>query len=377
MKINSIHFENFRNLAHAELQPCEGVNILYGDNAQGKTNIVEGIWLMSGERSFRFGRESDLPRLGMDRDTQPSYIRCVVDTEGRAQEIDYRLSPKKQILVNGIALPSQNALAGKLHCVVFSPVHLALIKDGPQRRREFIDTTICQLKPRFTKVLADYSRALTQRSSLLREIPRNPYLRDTLDVWDSHIVRLGRVIIATRHSYTKQLAAHAAQFHSGISHGEEQLTVRYQCVGMEIPPDAREDLDALGQLLEQRLLQGREEDIRTGSTGVGPHRDDIEIEIDGVSARSFGSQGQQRSAVLALKLAECEMMAQTGGEQPIVLLDDVMSELDIHRRAYLLGRMEGRQIFITGCDCSLLAEKTGGRSFYIAGGTITPDPEEA
>lgn len=371
MWIDSISFENFRNIVAGILRPKPGVNLIYGDNAQGKTNIVEGIWLLSGEKSFRFGRESDIPRLDMDRETGRCRIHAQIFSEEREQVLDYILHPRRQILRNDIPLPRRSALSGTLCCVVFSPSHLSLIKDGPAERRAFLDSAICQLRPQYSKVLADYQRALAQRGSLLREIPKNRYMEDMLDVWDSHIVRLGKMILSTRYSYLRRLREFAAGFHQGISSGQEQLSIRYQVGGFGEGIDPAADKEQLGQMLHDALLRCRQEDIRAAATGVGPHRDDMEIGINGISARSFASQGQQRSAVLSLKLAECEMIRETAGSAPVVLLDDVMSELDRRRRAYLLDKMEGRQVFITACDDSLLGETASAGLFYVSGGVIT------
>ena len=226
MRIDSLLLENFRNIRQGSLTPGPGVNLIYGDNAQGKTNLVESIWLLSGERSFRYGRESDIPRLEMDRGTERSRILAAIRSEGREQEIEYILHPRRQIRLNGIVLPGRSALSGKLCCVVFSPTHLSLIKDGPSGRRDFLDGAICQLRPQYSRVLADYQRALTQRGSLLRDIPRNRYLEEMLDIWDSHIVRLGGLILTTRYSYLRRLEGFAAEFHRGISSGQEELELR-------------------------------------------------------------------------------------------------------------------------------------------------------
>ena len=366
MRIDSLTFVNYRNIRFAELNPSSGVNLIYGDNAQGKTNLVEGIWLLSGERPFRFGKDSDLIYLQMDRETERTLLHTELWSQQRQQQIEIRLYPKKQYLLNEIGLSSRMGLAGVLGCVVFSPVHLSLIQAGPAVRREFIDTAICQLKPQYAKVLADYQRVLTQRASLLREVSRHRYLLDTLDIWDSHLVRLGKLIITTRHTYLKRLERFAAVFHAGISGEKEQLQITYLCSGVH-PEQEEQDIAAQ---LRCCLTEAREEDIRTASNTVGPHRDDINILLNGLSARSFGSQGQQRSAVLSLKLAECELMQELMQEPPVVLLDDVMSELDRGRREYLLQKMGQRQVFITACDDSLLQEAAGARLFYVKDGQI-------
>lgn len=373
MRINRISLENYRNIVRCDLTPGEGVNLIVGDNAQGKTNLMEAIWLLTGEKSFRFGRENEIPRLDMDRDSQRCRVFAQVYTEGRDQELEYILWPKRQVRINGITEPGRNAFSGKLCCVAFSPNHLSLVRDGPAERREFLDSAICQLRPQYSRVLGDYNRALAQRSTLLREAYRDRSRLDLLPVFDYHIARLGSLILVTRQSYLRHLAEYAAGFHEGISSGREELAVRYTVggsgSGVLNPQGSREELE---QALLTLLEQGREEDLRQGSTGVGPHRDDLSLLLSGRAARNFASQGQQRSIVLSLKLAECEMIADTMQSQPVVLLDDVMSELDRSRREYLLKRLTGRQVFITACDDSLLWETGEAEVFAVRGGEFFP-----
>ena len=361
MKITRLVLEDYRNIAHMELSPGEGVNIIYGDNAQGKTNLIESIWLLSGAKSFRGCREGELIRLGQQR----ARIQAAFYGTGRDQSIQLEFGQRRRILLNEIGLSSQSKLSGALYVVVFSPTHLSLVKDGPAQRREFLDTTICQLKPQYHKVLADYGRVLTQRAALLRDLPYNSYLADTLDIWDQHLARLTAVIIKTRYTYLRRLSAFAAQIYEGISQNKETLTLSYET-------RAAENLDEENLLsqVSQAIRAARGEDTRAGATTVGAHRDDIAMNINGLSARSFGSQGQQRSVVLALKLAECAMIENLTGEVPVVLLDDVMSELDGARRDYLLNSLLGRQIFITCCDQSLFSGIQQGYSFHIEEGRL-------
>ena len=361
MKITRLSLKNFRNISRMELCPGDGVNIIYGDNAQGKTNLIESIWLLSGARSFRGCKDAELVQLGQEG----ASVEAAFYGGGREQSIRMEYGARKLVLLNEIGLSSAPKLSGALYVVVFSPTHLSLVKDGPSQRREFIDTTICQLKPQYNKVLSDYSRVLAQRAALLKDLPYNAYLNDTLDIWDQHLVRLTATILKTRHTYLRRLSAFAEEIYAGISQSRETLALSYQT-------RAAEDLDGedLTQQVAQAIRRARQEDIRAGATTVGAHRDDIAIEISGLSARSFGSQGQQRSVVLALKLAECGIIQQLTGEVPVVLLDDVMSELDAARRDYLLNSLEGRQIFITCCDRSLFSGIQNGRSFHIKGGEI-------
>ena len=279
MRINSLSLENYRNIIRCDLTPGEGVNLIVGDNAQGKTNLMEAIWLLTGEKTFRYGREHDIPRLDMDRETQRTRVYANVFAEGRDQELEYILWPRRQVKINGITEPGRNAFSGKLCCVIFSPNHLSLVRDGPAERRDFLDGAICQLRPQYIKVLSDYNRALAQRSTLLREAFRDRSRLDLLPVFDYHVARLGSLIQVTRQSYLTRLAEYAAGFHQGISAGKEELSVRYTIggtgSGILDPEGSREELE---QALLSLLEQGREEDLRLGSTGVGPHRDDLALQ---------------------------------------------------------------------------------------------------
>lgn len=223
MRINSLSLENYRNIIRCDLTPGEGVNLIVGDNAQGKTNLMEAIWLLTGEKTFRYGREHDIPRLDMDRETQRTRVYANVFAEGRDQELEYILWPRRQVKINGITEPGRNAFSGKLCCVIFSPNHLSLVRDGPAERRDFLDGAISQLRPQYIKVLSDYNRALAQRSTLLREAFRDRGRLDLLPVFDYHVARLGSLIQVTRQSYLTRLAEYAAGFHQGISPGRRSF----------------------------------------------------------------------------------------------------------------------------------------------------------
>ena len=364
MRINRLSLTGFRNIGEMELVPCPGVNIIYGDNAQGKTNLMEAVYLFTGAKSFRGAKDREM--IGFDA---PS-TRLELDFfgDGRDQTARLELSPKKRVFLNEISLESQTKLAGRFTAVVFSPSHLSLIQDGPQERRRFLDTTICQLKPKYIRVLADYSRVLTQRNSLLKDVALSSYLLDTLDIWDQHLVRLSAMITRTRYTYVQRLRELAKEVYRGISQEKEAFDLCYQAKGC--PSDADLASPDLEKVIAQAVREARREDLRAGSTTVGAHRDDLEITIDGKNVRSYGSQGQQRSAVLSLKLSECDLVRSLTGEEPVVLLDDVMSELDENRREYLLNHMGDRQIFITCCDPNYFRMLKTGKSFQIQGGKI-------
>lgn len=370
MYITRLTTENFRNLSDTELLPCQGVNVIYGGNAQGKTNLLEALWLFTGGHSFRGSKDGELPRLmetGEGNSPRAS-LSLEFYSEGRMQAASLHIeNGRRSSVINGVKKKTGSALVGKVRGVIFSPEHLLLVKEGPSRRRNFIDGALCQLKPGYAGLLSVFQRALLQRNALLKDLVRFPELADTLDVWDARFAKLGGEVTAERWAYVQRLSPKLAEIYSGISKGQEELEVFYA-------PSVKMEGDITRQQAEQALLtelsRTRRADIRAGFTTAGPHRDDLEVRLNGVSARAFGSQGQQRSAVLALKLAEAEALSQLTGETPVVLLDDVMSELDRSRQDYLLNHLHGRQVFITCCSPETVSLMETGRRFRVEGGCV-------
>lgn len=364
MRISRLHLEQFRNIESLSVFPCETVNIIYGDNAQGKTNLLEAIWLLSGAKSFRGAKDADLIRFGERRALIESDFFCA----GRQQTSKIQLEGKKTAWLNDIRQDSITAFAGIFTTVVFSPSHLGLVKDGPAGRRKFLDTSICQITPRYIGMIGQYQRILLQRNTLLKDISYASALLDTLDIWDEKLSALGGVIIRMRMEYTRRLQKEAEDIYKGISMERESFSLDYR--PFELPVQEGQTQREISSLLLEKMMQNRSEDLRSGSTGIGPHRDDLEISINGRSVRSFGSQGQQRSSVLALKLAESRCIGDILGERPVILLDDVMSELDQNRREYLLNHLTGSQIFITCCDKGYFSRLEGGRVFRMEHGRL-------
>lgn len=370
MHITRLTTENFRNLSDTELLPCQGVNVIYGGNAQGKTNLLEALWLFTGGHSFRGSKDGELPRLmetGEGNSPRAS-LSLEFYSEGRMQAASLHIeNGRRSSVINGVKKKTGSALVGKVRGVIFSPEHLLLVKEGPSRRRNFIDGALCQLKPGYAGLLSVFQRALLQRNALLKDLVRFPELADTLDVWDARFAKLGGEVTAERWAYVQRLSPKLAEIYSGISKGQEELEVFYA-------PSVKMEGDITRQQAEQALLtelsRTRRADTRAGFTTAGPHRDDLEVRLNGVSARAFGSQGQQRSAVLALKLAEAEALSQLTGETPVVLLDDVMSELDGSRQDYLLNHLHGRQVFITCCSPETVSLMETGRRFRVEGGCV-------
>lgn len=365
MNVTRLGFENFRNLENGEIFPCDGINVIFGSNAQGKTNLLEAIWLFTGGHSFRGTKDGELPRLVNGKNADTAGLSMDLFTEGREQALQLLFkNGRRSSVINGVEKKTGSALVGKFCAVIFSPEHLLLVKEGPARRRSFIDGALCQSKPAFARVLTNYNKALMQRNALLKDIARHPELQDTLDIWDERLILFGTQVVLERIAFCRTLAPKAAEIYAGIAKEKEAVAFDYA------PFDGADTQETIGAHFFAGLKNARGNDIRLGFTSVGPHRDDLSIMINGLSARTYGSQGQQRSIVLALKLAEADILFEKTGERPVVLLDDVMSELDMSRRDYLLNHLDGRQVFITCCDPETVRLMERGRGFLVENGTL-------
>jgi len=367
--ITKIQLQNFRNYAQAEIAPCPGVTVLYGNNAQGKTALLEAVTLCCTGRSHRTPRDRELIRW-----EQPfAKVRVEVERDDGMHEIDMLMNhtARKTVKVGGRVLQRSGELMGHLNGVLFAPEDLRIVKDGPAERRRFVDMELSQIRPGYYYALQNYNRALNQRNHLLREIARNPSLRDTLDEWDAQLARFGADIMERRRNFISLISRSAQESHREISGGAEELRVVYQA-----SIDTQEDGSALRNTIVRALRMSRENDIRRGTTTIGAHRDDLALVLSGMDVRSYGSQGQQRTAALSLKLAELDIMHRESGEWPVLLLDDVMSELDPGRRRHLLKRFEGVQTIVTCTDMSDLAEAEIGAAYRIDHGTIQTSTKE-
>ena len=362
MIVEQISFKEFRNLKNATVKPSSGINVICGDNAQGKTNFLEAVWLFTGGRSFRGARDRELATFG----SQNANLEMSAKTFGREQllKIDIN-SGKRAVTVNKVPQTAASALVGRFCAVVFSPNHLSLVKDGPGVRRKFLDTAICQTKPHYTAHLLRYNHVLSQRNSLLRLLKKDKNLSDTLDVWEEKLAECGAEIIARRFSFLENIKDLAYGFFEGLSSGKDFLNLVYKTTATN---EIFEDKSRIKEVFKDKLRKSREEDVFAGFTTKGPHRDDVDIKINGKSARLFSSQGQQRSAILALKLAEAELVQKIIGEPPVILLDDVLSELDLGRQNYLLNSILEKQIFITCCEPELSKRLNVGKIFEVSQG---------
>ena len=367
MIIKKLAFSGFRNLNDDSITPNENINVIWGNNAQGKTNLLEAIWLFTGGHSFRGNKDSELPKIGGDGSAR---LDAEFFSEMRDQKASLIIKDgRRSSVINGIVKKTGSALVGKICAVIFSPEHLLLVKDGPQKRRTFIDGAICQVKPAYTKLIAGYNRSLLQRNTLLKDIFKHPELMDTMEVWDERLIVLGAQVIRERVKYIEKLAPRVAEIYKGISKDREKIELKYVASGLEGDLHQLSDPE-IEDLLRNALKKNRQADLRAGFTTVGPHRDDVDITLDGLSARTYGSQGQQRSVVLSLKLAEADILEENLGEAPLVLLDDVMSELDGSRQDYLLNHLSDRQVFITCCSPETLNLMEKGKSIYVENGKV-------
>lgn len=366
MNITNLNINNFRNIKELELRPDNGINIIFGENAQGKTNLIESIWLFSGFRSFRGSRDNDLIRFGED------FFKTELDFCGgnRQQNAKMIVAPQtKKIILNSVPLTASSKLLGIFNCVVFAPSYLSLVKGNPSERRKFIDSALCRLKPFYAKQLAEYNKTLIQRNSFLKELKYNSKNYDFLEIWNSNLCSKSVQIINERLKYLEKLSQTASEIYSGLSGRREELTLKYM---LRLSPSKYEFITEPVDIEKaEKLLKNNESsDILYGTTNTGSHRDDVEIEINGVSAKKFGSQGQQRSAALALKLGEAEIIKEMTGERPVALLDDVMSELDVHRQDYILNHIRDWQVFITCCEPSTVLRMYDGKTFEIKNGQV-------
>lgn len=350
MFIKSVFFENYRNLKTSKFFPSKGINVICGDNAQGKTNLIECLWLFTGGRSFRGSKDSELTTFGF----QGTKIKICFNSCERDQTIEISIkNGKRKAILNDVPKNYISQIVGSFCAVIFSPDHLTLIKNGPDERRNFIDAAICQIKPSYTTLLNRYKRIINERNSLLKDIPRHRELEDTLDIWNERLANEGASIAFERLEYTEKLKKSSAVFYKGISNGRENLEIAYKSsCGSEYGMTKKEIKSSMLSSLSKR----QNDDIYCGFTSTGIHRDDLIIKINGRESKNFGSQGQQRSVVLSMKLAEADILRNEKGESPVILLDDVLSELDSSRKNYLLNKLEGLQVFITCCETDIKSE---------------------
>lgn len=364
MFIRHLTFSGFRNLKEGAIAPEKGVNILYGDNAQGKTNLLEACWLFTGGKSFRGAKDRECVNLSAEK----AELSMRFEAEEREQTATLHFGMRKTLTLNDVPQKSVSAITGRFCAVVFCPTHLQLISGTPDGRRRFMDAAYCQLRPGFAGVMKEYHRVLTQRNALLKLHRDDDFTKTQLDIWDGRLAESAAKVTLARLAYLKKLSPLATAFYDGLSGGREQMALSLSTQVGETVGVTLADLAAQYRTL---LQKSRAVDMAAGFSTVGAHREDMCLDIDAVSADKYASQGQQRSAVLALKLSETALLKEISGEQPVMLLDDVMSELDVARQDYILNHIDNGQVLITCCDPVAIERQTGGKVFHIQNGEIT------
>jgi len=357
MIVKQIELHNFRNYESLNLSFSDQVNIFYGDNAQGKTNILESVYVCSTTKSHKGSKDRDMIKLGEEE----GHIRMHLEKKGVPHRIDMHLKKNKTkgVAIDGIPIKKSTELFGLMNVVFFSPEDLSMIKNGPGERRRFMDLELCQLNKLYLYYLSNYNKILNQRNNLLKQISYNSSLNDTLDIWDKQLCEFGNKIIEGREQFLLEMNELVGEIHSNLSGGREKLSIGYE-------------KNVSAELMEETLRKTREQDIYRKVTGCGPHRDDISFFVGEENLKLFGSQGQQRTAALSLKLAEIELVRKKIGENPVLLLDDVLSELDRKRQHHLLNSMNGIQTLLT---CTGLEEFVGDRKrfnhiFHVENGMV-------
>ena len=357
MIIKSIKLNNYRNYEHLELNFDNNINILYGDNAQGKTNLLEACYYSAIGKSYKGSKDKDIVRFEQDA----LGINTVIGKNNRDYTIDIIINKnkKKIIKIDNVPIRKTSELLGLLNVILFSPEDLNIIKNGPSERRRFIDSELCQIDSIYLSDMINYNKVLNNRNKLLKEISVNNSLKDTLDVWDEQLINYGKSIIKRRREFINELKYYVKDKHLTISGGKEELIINYE-----------PNVDDI--FFEDELISKRDKDLRLTQTSVGPHRDDISFRINDIDMRKFGSQGQQRCCALSLKLSEIDIVKNIIKENPVLLLDDVLSELDSNRQKFLLNGLSDIQTIITctGLDDFVNNRFDADKIFKVVNGVI-------
>lgn len=368
MVVNSLKIKNYRNFAELHIDFDDVLNIFIGDNGQGKTNLLESVYLCSIGRTFRLNSESDLIRFGENK----SEISLSMTKDNQPKKIDVVLekNKSKQVRLNGVKLDKTSEMIGYLSNVIFTPDDMKIIKGSPAERRKFINIDISQIKPKYKYLLKNYNKIVIQRNNLLKSYGANSSSKDVISIWNDYMVNMGTELIYYRAMHIDAIRKYAENIYSDISGNREKFSISYRC---DVCGEADMTKASIKAAFEDKLKKGMDRELRAGMSMYGPHKDDLSIKINGKEFKYFGSQGQQRSAVLALKLAEIEIIKEEIGEYPVLLLDDVLSELDSKRKKYLLEYIRGIQTIITTTDDNEMNDlvKSGRRIvYYINEGRI-------
>lgn len=357
MIVKSLKLNQFRNYESLEVSFDGGTNLFYGNNAQGKTNILEAVYLCGTTKSHKGSKDREIIRFGEEE----AHIRMELVRKGSSYEIDMHLKKNrpKGIAVNGVPIRKAAELLGIVNFVFFSPEDLGIIKNGPAERRRFLDMELCQLNKLYLHELSNYNKVVIQRNKLLKECSFQNQFEDMLDIWDMQMLRYGKTLIEAREKFVDELGMIIAEIHRKLTGGREELVVRYE-------------KNVSSGEFEKKLSLTRARDLKMKMSMTGPHRDDLLFEVKGVDIRKYGSQGQQRTAALSLKLAEIELVKRAIKDTPVLLLDDVLSELDSSRQQYLLDSIHDIQTLITctGIDDFIENKFQLNKVFHVADGVV-------
>ncbi len=370
MYITKLSVNGFKNLKNIDISPHEDLNIFCGDNAQGKTNLIESIWLCSGVKSFRSTKDKGMIDINGDLMNIELHFKDKI----REQVIKYNMArpnvKEKVCSLNGVKLKAPSKLFGNLECVVFTPEDLELSKGSPENRRQFLDLSVSQIKNSYNSVILKYEQLIEQRNMLLKNINFGRSKPEELDVWDVQLAQMGAYISLLRYNYSKKLNIYTSKLYGEISSGKENLDFKYVSTifsQLEGRTDYKNDL---AEEYLSCLQKNRNDDIRTGFTQKGIHRDDLAGFINDLAVRDFASQGQHRSIALILKLAQAYILMEETDESPVILLDDVLSELDPSRQDFVISKIDKMQVFITCCDENMPFKDKSGKLYKINNGEI-------
>ncbi len=372
MVIDRVTVDGYKNLEEVDIELSPNMNIICGENAQGKTNLIESIWLCTGCRSFRGTRERDF--IGFEK--QKADILLSFSNSERSQTISLEMKKRalkeKKIKLNGVPMPYVSSLFGHMRCVVFTPEDLELTKGSPDNRRSFLDMSVSQIKTSYISTLKKYNLTLSQRNSILRNMGGDVRSVDSsyLSVWDEQLAAYGTQIVMQRYRHCQSLKSKATDVYNEISERKEDFDIRYRSTVFPDIDSVIGNPEEMKNLYLAKMKDAFSGDVRSGFTNYGIHRDDMEIFINKLPVREFASQGQARSSALALKFAQAKILEEKFGDSPIMLLDDVLSELDPSRQKYIIDHTDSMQVIITCCDSRTVTDMKNGKIFRMEKGRI-------
>lgn len=364
MKVNKIEFESFRNIDKEIIEFSDGINVIYGENAQGKTNILEGIYLFARGKSFRAFKDKEL--IKFDKNIAYAKMEFQVKDDKTTLGVEIPKSQVKKFYRNKVKVNKTAEIIGEFRAVLFCPSHLGIIKDAPATRRKFIDVAISQLRPVYLKMMTRYNQVLEERNAILKMMPEEREQNlELIDIYSEELASLCADIADIRNEYIKKLDYWVKIFFDEMTKGQESPKITYEA---NVNENDFENRESLKNRYLNLLKNNKEREFKYGATLFGIHKDDLKIEINGKDSRLYSSQGQQRSLALAMKMAEGEISREQKGEYPVFLFDDVLSELDDNRKAYILSNIKNRQVIITACDKSVFENSEGCNFINIENG---------